>query len=228
MAKLEGLRAILFDLGGTLDGPGVPWVERFAAAYRAAGIDLPPDRINEAVGFGTRQAYRTPQVAGFGLRQTVTFHVTNQFAHLGIENARAADAIGARFVTETEQALADSRALLARWGRRFALGVVSNFYGNAARILDAAQLAPLLGAIIDSSVVGVSKPDPRIFELALDRLHVRAADALFVGDSLSQDITPARTAGLRTAWLHGAHTASPDAADVLLRSLSDLDAVLAA
>ena len=226
VASLTGLRAIVFDFGGTLDGPGVPWVERFAAAYRAEGVDASPAHIQDAVGFGTRQAYHTPHVASFNLRETVAFHVANQFAHLGIEDARAAAAITERFVKETVTALAESRALLTRWVPRFKLGVVSNFYGNVGRILEESGLTPLLGAVVDSTVVGVSKPDPRIFQLAVEQLGVRAAQTLFVGDSLEQDIKPARAAGLHTAWLNGSHAHDATAADVHLRSLADLEPVL--
>lgn len=215
----------MFDFGGTLDGPGVPWVERFAAGYRAEGIEVSAERIHDAVGFGTRQAYHTPQVASFNLRETVGFHVANQFAQLGIEDAGAAAAITERFVNDTVAALAESRALLARWVERFKLGVVSNFYGNVARILEESGLAPLLGAVVDSTVVGVSKPDPRIFQLAVDQLGVRAAQTLFVGDSLEQDIKPARAAGLHTAWLSNSLSQSMNA-DVQLHSLGELDHVL--
>jgi hypothetical protein len=45
---VEDLKAILFDLGGTLDGPGRPWVDRFAAVYRRVGIAVPFERLRAA------------------------------------------------------------------------------------------------------------------------------------------------------------------------------------
>jgi putative hydrolase of the HAD superfamily len=225
--SLHNLRAILFDFGGTLDGPGEPWIERFALAYRAAGLDVTPDCLHDAVGYGTREGYRAPRVARFGLHDTVAFHVACQFEHLRIRNDRAAATIVNTFVTRTAAALVDSHVLLARLAARFRLGVVSNFYGNVERILVECRIAPLLGTIIDSTVVGVSKPDPDIFALAVKRLGVCEDVTLFVGDSIEQDIKPARAAGLRTAWLVGARTDFVAAdADLCLRSLGELDALL--
>ncbi|HEY6865985.1 MAG TPA: HAD-IA family hydrolase, partial [Candidatus Eisenbacteria bacterium] len=50
--------------------------------------------------------------------------------------------------------------------------------------------------VVDSHEVGIEKPDPAIFRLALDRLGVAAARALFVGDIRSVDEAGARGAGM--------------------------------
>jgi putative hydrolase of the HAD superfamily len=55
-----------------------------------------------------------------------------------------------------------------------------------------------VGVIIDSAVVGVAKPDPAIFRIALDALGVPASDTvLYVGDSLRYDVAGAIAAGLQ-------------------------------
>ena len=51
--------------------------------------------------------------------------------------------------------------------------------------------------ILDSDVVGVAKPDPRIFEMALERLGVPAARAIHVGDTPAADVDGACAAGVR-------------------------------
>ena len=56
-------------------------------------------------------------------------------------------------------------------------------------------------AIVDSGVVGVSKPDPQIFAIALERVGVAAGDVVHVGDSIRADIEGARRAGLRALHL---------------------------
>jgi len=85
-----------------------------------------------------------------------------------------------------------------------ALGVVSNADGLMAqrlRDLEILQVGPGLGVevgcVIDSGAVGVMKPDPRIFELALTALDVAASDAWYVGDMPAFDVVGARRAGLR-------------------------------
>jgi len=81
---------------------------------------------------------------------------------------------------------------------------VSNADGLMAqrlRDLEILQVGPGLGvevaSVIDSGAVGVMKPDPRIFELALTALDVAAADAWYVGDMPAFDVVGARRAGLR-------------------------------
>ena len=194
-------RGILFDFGGTLDGPGLSWTPRFVSVYRRAGIDIPIERLGEAAGYGTRRAFAEAALAAADFRSTVAFHVACQLRHLGIEDSRAERHIVDEFVAGAEAALADSRRVLESLAARFALGVVSNFYGNLERVLADAGMLELLDAILDSAVVGISKPDPAIFHLALERLGVAAGDALFVGDSLEKDILPARACGLRAAWI---------------------------
>ena len=81
------------------------------------------------------------------------------------------------------------------------LAIVSNADGNAEQRLrdDAICLVgPGPGAsvevILDSTVVGIAKPDPRIFDLALDALGVPATRAIHVGDTPGADVDGARAA----------------------------------
>ncbi len=83
------------------------------------------------------------------------------------------------------------------------VGIISNADGTVAQRLAAQevlQVGPGLGVevecVIDSGAVGVSKPDPRIFEIALDAIGVDAADAWYVGDMPGIDVVGARGAGL--------------------------------
>lgn len=75
-------------------------------------------------------------------------------------------------------------------------GVISNSNGSVRSILEETGLAAHLHFILDSSVVGVEKPDPRIFALGLREAGVTAAEAIYVGDLYSVDVLGARAAGL--------------------------------
>ena len=77
------------------------------------------------------------------------------------------------------------------------LAVVSNSEGTVEAMLKDVGLARYFDAILDSWVVGVAKPDPRIFQLALERVGGRAAEAVMVGDVPSVDVDGARAAGVR-------------------------------
>ena len=61
----------------------------------------------------------------------------------------------------------------------------------------------LLEVIIDSTVLGIAKPDARIFETALSELGVVPSQAIYVGDSYSADMVGGKNAGMWTAWLVG-------------------------
>ena len=90
---------------------------------------------------------------------------------------------------------AEAALTLAR-DRGLRTACISNSNGTVAGILDGLGLARHLDFIIDSSKVGVEKPDPRIFRLALERAGVTAAEAVYVGDLYSVDVIGARGAGL--------------------------------
>jgi HAD superfamily hydrolase (TIGR01509 family) len=77
-----------------------------------------------------------------------------------------------------------------------ATAVISNSNGTIADILDALDLGGYLDFVIDSSKVGVEKPDRRIFHIALERAHLRPEQAAYIGDLYSIDVLGARAAGL--------------------------------
>jgi FMN phosphatase YigB (HAD superfamily) len=222
-------RAILFDYGGTLDGPASHWLLRFLQLYRDAGLELTFELFREAFDHATRCGYADPTVATFDLQTLVEFHVARQLEHLGLTIPTVAGPVIDNFLHASRAALADSRAVLGRLYGRVALGVISNFYGNLERILEDAGLAWLLDTIIDSTRVGLSKPDPAIFALALQPLDCEPAEALYVGDSFEKDIVGARGAGLRSAWLVGTAAPpcpAPELVDVRLRTLAELEALV--
>lgn len=103
----------------------------------------------------------------------------------------------------------------------YRLGVVSNAEGRVERDLDSAGFAGLFETVVDSHVVGVEKPDPRIFHIAMERMSVVSETAVFLGDVPSVDVAGARAAGL-TALLLDRHDLYADADAPRLRSIRDL------
>jgi putative hydrolase of the HAD superfamily len=80
-------------------------------------------------------------------------------------------------------------------------GVVSNSNGSVRGILEELGLARYLDFVLDSSVVGVEKPDPRIFRMALDEAKVAPTEAVYIGDLYSVDVLGARGVGLQAILL---------------------------
>ncbi len=82
------------------------------------------------------------------------------------------------------------------------LAVVSNSDGTCATSLDEAGLLHYMNFVIDSAEVGVEKPDPRIFEIALARCGADPRRTLYVGDLYHADVIGARGAGLHALLLY--------------------------
>lgn len=93
--------------------------------------------------------------------------------------------------------------MLERLKRDFPLVLVSNFYGNIHTVLEEFGLAGMFSDVIESAVVGVRKPDPRIFILGVNALGVEPDEVVVVGDSFTKDIVPAKKAGCHAVWLKG-------------------------
>jgi putative hydrolase of the HAD superfamily len=120
----------------------------------------------------------------------------------------------------------DTVPLLESLRRRgYYLGVISNSIGTMEQQLVRVGLAPHFETILDSAIVGVEKPHPEIFQIALSRAGVAAAEAVFVGDTYPTDIGGARLAGL-TGVLIDRVRAYPSADCPRIETLSALDPIL--
>lgn len=104
---------------------------------------------------------------------------------------------------QTLRHVAHSREVLAQLAERVPLVLVSNFYGNLHTVLHEFGLDGLFRHVVESAVVGIRKPDPRIFLLGVETLGLQPGEVTVVGDSMNKDIIPAREAGCRTVWLRG-------------------------
>jgi len=202
--------AILFDAGFTLtfqDGA------RIAAYAEQAGLTLDPRAVERA-----ERALRAElrEKEGVVLRThadrpdgwlTAVFRKLLVLAEVRASDDlldRAAAAILSQHlaVNAWSRVGAGVREALGRLREHgFRLAVVSNSEGTVEAMLVETGLRDLFEVVVDSAVVGVSKPDPRIFQIALDCLGVSAADALMVGDSPSADVGGAQAAGIRAALL---------------------------
>ncbi|MBI2528426.1 MAG: HAD-IA family hydrolase [Candidatus Rokubacteria bacterium] len=80
-------------------------------------------------------------------------------------------------------------------------GVISNSNGSVRSILEATGLAAHLDLIVDSAVVGVEKPDARIFRIGLAEARVAPEEAVYVGDLYSVDVLGARGVGMEAVLL---------------------------
>lgn len=87
--------------------------------------------------------------------------------------------------------------VLTMLGRRFELGVITNFDGRFRAIADELGISRHFRHVVISSEIGADKPDPLIFQRALEMAGVSAAEALHAGDDPECDWEGAEHAGLR-------------------------------
>ena len=114
----------------------------------------------------------------------------------GLDPADFAPAFVGALEFEAVPGAVEAVSELTRLGLR--LAVVSNWDVALAEHLERIGLADRFEAVVTSAEAGAPKPDPRIFELALERLQVRPERALHVGDS-EADEEGARAAGMAFA-----------------------------
>jgi len=225
------IRALLFDMGGTLDGDGLHWLDRFVELYAAAGVRLPREVLRAAFDHAEALSATDAVMATASLDQMIERHVDWQLAHM---HASGDHALRRRlvdgFVAPVRAVAADNVRLLADLSARgLRLGVVSNGCGNVDVLCAELGYAPYLSVVVDSRRAGLYKPDPAIFIYAAAKMERRPSNVMMVGDSFDRDVRPAKSIGMMTAWLEGPAPRTcpdPSLADVRLRHLAELPAML--
>jgi HAD superfamily hydrolase (TIGR01509 family) len=222
------IAALLFDFGGTLDADGLPWKERFRQLYRARGVD-PGDEVFDPAFYAADDALIGALPHTCGLRETVDRLTAGVSAGLGIADSRVTAQVARGFLDASLARLSASAQVLERLRRHYRLGLVSNFYGNLPSVCAEAGIATHLEVMVDSTRVGFTKPDARIFRHATDSLGVDPADVTFIGDSPTRDMAGARGVGMRHVWLTGQSSPKPCCPDDrVIPRLADLERVLRA
>jgi putative hydrolase of the HAD superfamily len=118
-------------------------------------------------------------------------------------------------------------ALVRLRSRGLRLGVLSNFPPNLEDTLRQHGIHGYFDFFVVSSLVGLEKPDPAIFELAIERAGSPRETILYVGDSPDDDIDGAAAVGL-PAILIDRHDRHPQAACTRIKTLSELEEILGA
>lgn len=226
------VRGVLFDLGGTLDGDGEHWLNRFWLLYQKHFPDLGFEAVKAAFYQAEEACLRDPQVASFNLPRLVAYHVERQLAALGYP-PEAGEKLAWEFLEGCRRVIRRNAYVLRDLAQDYRLGVVTNGYGNASLLLAGEAIAIWFAVIVDSARVGLRKPDPEIFRLAARELGFPPTEVVYVGDSYTNDIRPAKGEGFITVWLRNdpmnaplPPDADPSLADFVIRSLPELTELL--
>lgn len=202
---------IIFDYGGTLDTRGDHWSHIIRQGWDKAGITADEDTFRQCYVEGERALARERIVLpgdNFGelMLKKLTVELDTLARAGGIQSGQVAAkaAIAAQYCYDyARECITAARPVLKALAARYPMVLVSNFYGNVDEVLRDFDIRQYFNGIIESAVVGVRKPDPRIFALGVTALGLEPAQVLVVGDSLRKDILPARSIGCRTAWIKG-------------------------
>lgn len=220
---------ILFDFGGTLDGDGLHWPLRFFLAYREAGGTLERGDFEPRFARSDLALAALPGVGRLGFRAAIETQASLLARELPNGDASLAQRMADLLRESAHTVVERNRPMLERLASRYHLGVVSNFTGNLEPVLEELGIRRLFAAVSDSAVVGVAKPDARIFVRTLEALGVAAADAWMAGDNPDADIRPSRALGMRTCWVAPAARSLPEGLSPTVRveRLTDLEPHLA-
>ena len=224
------IQAIIFDYGGTIDTNSVHWSEVLWEGYQHVGIPVNKENFRlsymEAERALAKHPYIRPEHNFLDLLTIKCDIETKNLVERGVwkvsdELRKQKSDAGAQYCYEyVLKVLKVSRPVIEELAKKYPLVLVSNFYGNIETILRDFRLE-YFQRIIESAVVGVRKPDPKIFQLGVDAIRevigreIPASDILVVGDSYSKDIVPASQIGCQTIWVKGVGWGEEDVDETL-------------
>jgi putative hydrolase of the HAD superfamily len=201
----DTLKAILFDAGNTLVWLDHPYLVSLLAEH---GVTVTEEEILGAeysAKLLLDELVRSGDGGDDASRGAVYF--ARIFGELGVPESAFNELALKLYARHAERNLwslvrpGTVETLQALRAAGYRLAVISNADGRVESLLESVGLAGHFEFILDSAVVGIEKPDPRIFHLACDRLGVPPSDALYVGDIYEIDVVGARSAGLRACLI---------------------------
>lgn len=202
-------KAVFFDAGETLLSPYPSFHELFSYVLDERGHEVHPDKVSEAF---ERVAPTFLEVLDRMDSDTwsTSYDVSRKFwgtvyqvafQELGINDKgeELADALYERFTRyDSYRMFPDAVPTLQRLRESgLTTGLISNFEEWLEGMLHEWEVGPLFDVMLISGKEGVEKPDPQIFERALERARAEPEEAVYVGDHPDIDIAPSEKVGMK-------------------------------
>ena len=207
------IKGYIFDFGGTLDTAGCHWGQMLWHAYQRQQIPVSEEQFREAYVYAERTLGRTPIIrSDYSFHKTLEVKIRIEMEYLCTSGAWQADeaeftrghkAVLEDVYSKVVEVTSHSREVLSQLAASYPMVLVSNFYGNISHVLEEFHLSEFFKDIVESAVVGVRKPDHRIFLLGVEALGLKPEECIVVGDSFYKDIEPAKKAGCQAVWFKG-------------------------
>ena len=195
------IKGILIDFGGTIDSDGIHWFNAFSDAY-AMVADVPKDLLWESYVQTERTLGRNPIIKPADTfcktLQTKIVLQTEYLQSKGITITAQDTILDTCYNKVVKHISTVSKPVLEKLHTKYPMVLVTNFYGNIHTVLAEFGIDHIFKDVVESSVVGVRKPDPVIFRLGVKALGLEPAETVMIGDSLDKDIIPAQSIGCHT------------------------------
>lgn len=228
------VKGIIFDYGGTLDTAGEHWSEVIWEAYRQSAVIVDKAEFREAYVYAERELARERHILpahDFNDLLQIKMKIELEFlAEKGLFPPALVDdrakMIADICYRQAKETVASTIPVLESLSEKYPMVLVSNFYGNIETVLEDFGIRKYFKAIIESAVMGVRKPDPRIFEHGVKALGLLPGETLVIGDSYRKDILPAESIGCQVLWLKGKGWTEEEDAQLHPNIISSLGEVL--
>ncbi len=195
------IKGILIDFGGTIDSDGIHWFNAFSDAY-AIVADIPKELLWDAYVHTERTLGRNPIIKPTdSFCKTLQTKIALQTEYLqtkGITVTAQDTILDTCYNRVVKHISTVSKPALEKLYAKYPMVLVTNFYGNMHTVLAEFGLDHLFKDVIESSVVGIRKPDPEIFRLGVAALGLEPQETVMIGDSQEKDILPAQSIGCQT------------------------------
>ena len=208
---ISKIKGIIFDYGGTIDTGGDHWSEVIWAAWQKAGVAADKAEFREVYVYAERELARTLHILPhhtfhdlLDIKMQIELQRLAEIGHFAPAEVDAKAKEVAQYCYDAAKASVEkSKTVIDALSKKYPMVLVSNFYGNVETVLKEFGLSQYFKKVIESAVVGVRKPDPKIFILGVEALGLKPEEVLVFGDSYSKDIVPAEKAGCQVMWLKG-------------------------
>jgi len=194
------VKAVLLDVGGTLDADGEHWRSRFYRVFSKYGYKFSVPEFDRAYFHADDFLPQNYPLQNMGFYDTV--RALAESVSRQLHGSSWIDSqITADFYSSAMVYFQRNKKILAELKKNFKIALVSNYYGNLKNALQEAGIHQHIDAAVDSNCVGFRKPDPWIFQIALKAISAFPAEVLFVGDSYERDVMGAQRLGIKPVWL---------------------------
>lgn len=200
--------AVIFDLFGTLVDKFSLREHKSVLRQMASVLHISPDDFIQLW-------FDTFNERGLGVFQTIEENVEYICRKLNIHpedtEVKTAARINLEYTARGMRPRSNTEELLSHLkAHGYKTGLISNCSTSIPEIFKDMPFATLIDEAVFSSLVGLQKPDPRIYQIATDRLGVKPQECLYVGDGDSQELSGAAAVGMHAVLIYNPDEDSAD------------------